>query len=239
LGEGAGGAVHQVRDKRTNLVMARKTITTREAPMKQLLRELSMISSTMHDNIVVFYGAYMSPSSSEVKILMDYCEGGSLEAVGKRIKDCGGRVGEKVAGRLAEGVRRFPYLWNAAYLMFTKVLQGLNYLHTKKTIHRDIKPSNILLSKDGVVKLADFGVSGELVDSHAATFTGTGFYMAVRIHWHAFLFCLNSNSSPNEFLAKNILSDQMSGQPVYLCLSWCRTVFHSLMNSAPSNSLSL
>jgi len=103
----------------------------------------------------------MSPSSSEVKILMEFCEGGSLEAVGKRIRDRGAVVGEKIAGRLAEGV-----------------LQGLAYLHTKKTIHRDIKPSNILLSREGIVKLCDFGVSGELIESMAGTFTGTSFYMA-------------------------------------------------------------
>jgi mitogen-activated protein kinase kinase len=104
LGEGAGGAVHTVRDKRTNVVMARKTITTREAPMKQLNRELSFMSTTSHTNIIKFYAAYISPSSSEIKLLMDYCEGGSLEAVGKRIREKGWRVGEKVAGRLAEGV---------------------------------------------------------------------------------------------------------------------------------------
>ncbi|KAJ7188045.1 STE/STE7 protein kinase [Mycena filopes] len=161
LGEGAGGAVHKVRDKRTGKIMARKTITTREAPMKQLLRELSIISSTEHINIILFYGAYMSPSSSEVKILMEFSEGGSLEAVGKRIKEINAVVGEKIAGRLAEGV-----------------LQGLAYLHTKRTIHRDIKPSNILLSREGIVKLCDFGVSGELVESQAGTFTGTSFYMA-------------------------------------------------------------
>jgi mitogen-activated protein kinase kinase len=57
-------------------------------------------------------------------------------------------------------------------------LQGLAYLHTKKLIHRDIKPSNILLSREGVVKLCDFGVSGELIGSVAGTFTGTSLYMA-------------------------------------------------------------
>jgi mitogen-activated protein kinase kinase len=104
LGEGAGGAVHKVRDKRTDVVMARKTITTREAPMKQLNRELSFMSTTSHTNIIKFYAAYISPSSSEIKLLMEFCEGGSLEAVGKRIREKGWRVGEKVAGRLAEGV---------------------------------------------------------------------------------------------------------------------------------------
>ncbi|KIK67186.1 hypothetical protein GYMLUDRAFT_37248 [Collybiopsis luxurians FD-317 M1] len=161
LGEGAGGAVHKVRDKRTGKIMARKTITTRAVPMIQLERELSIMSSTKHLNIIHFYGAYMSPSSSEVKILMDYSEGGSLETVGKRIKERNAIVGEKIAGRLAEGI-----------------LQGLAYLHTKQTIHRDIKPSNILLSREGIVKLCDFGVSGKLEGSLAYTFTGTSFYMA-------------------------------------------------------------
>ena len=104
LGEGAGGTVHKVRDRRTGLIMARKTITTLEAPMKQLIREIKIISSTSHTNNIPFYGAYISPSSSEVKVLMEFCEGGSLESVGKRMRQIGGRIGEKVAGRLAEGV---------------------------------------------------------------------------------------------------------------------------------------
>ncbi len=108
LGEGAGGAVYKVRDKRTGVIMARKTITTLEAPMKQLIRELKIISSTSHVNIVHFYGAFISPSSSEVSVLMEFCEGGSLESVGKRMRQIGARVGEKVAGHLAEGVSPVP-----------------------------------------------------------------------------------------------------------------------------------
>jgi hypothetical protein len=164
LGEGAGGAVHLVRDTRSQVIMARKTITTREAPMRQLLRELQIVSSTSHPNIVHFFGAYISPSSSEVKVLMEFCEGKSLEAVGKALRELGAKISEKVAGRLADGI-----------------LQGLAYLHSKKMIHRDIKPANILLTRKGIVKLADFGVSGELVDSLAGTFTGTSLYMAVRV----------------------------------------------------------
>ncbi|KAF9454013.1 kinase-like protein [Macrolepiota fuliginosa MF-IS2] len=160
LGEGAGGAVHKVKDKRSGRIMARKTITTRQAP-RQLLREVSIMTSTRHINIIRFYGAYISPSTSEVKILMEYSEGGSLETVGKRLREYGAVVGEKIAGRLAEGI-----------------LQGLAYLHSKRTIHRDIKPSNILLTSEGIVRLCDFGVSGELIGSIANTFTGTSFYMA-------------------------------------------------------------
>lgn len=45
----------------------------------------------------------------------------------------------------------------------------------------DIKPSNIVVTKKGEVKLCDLGVSGELINSLAQTFTGTKYYMAVSI----------------------------------------------------------
>lgn len=58
-------------------------------------------------------------------------------------------------------------------------LGGLTYLYTKHHImHRDIKPSNILVNSRGSIKLCDFGVSGELINSIADTFVGTSTYMA-------------------------------------------------------------
>lgn len=58
-------------------------------------------------------------------------------------------------------------------------LGGLTYLYSSLHImHRDIKPSNILTNSKGQIKLCDFGVSGELVNSIADTFVGTSTYMA-------------------------------------------------------------
>ena len=62
-----------------------------------------------------------------------------------------------------------------------EITAGLRHLHTPRLVHRDIKPPNILLTREGVVKLCDFGVSGELINSVAGTFTGTSLYMAVRV----------------------------------------------------------
>lgn len=49
------------------------------------------------------------------------------------------------------------------------VVSALHYLYTLKVIHRDVKPSNILINRNGVVKLCDFGISGYLVNSVAKT----------------------------------------------------------------------
>ncbi|CAE7228988.1 unnamed protein product [Rhizoctonia solani] len=196
LGEGAGGAVCKVVDKRNGRVMARKpipasipsqpisslpislpinpcalrqTIPTGTVPARQLLRELQF-SKLTHPNLIVCYGAYITAPPSEqentppeIHMLMELGEGGALDSIARRMKShhANVRIGEKVIARLAEGV-----------------LKGLDYLHSNKVTHRDIKPSNILVTKAGVVKLCDFGVSGDLEMSLASTFTGTSWYMA-------------------------------------------------------------
>ena len=61
----------------------------------------------------------MDRSSSTISIAMEFCEGGSLDSVYREVKKLGGRTGEKVLGKVAEGV-----------------LHGLTYLNSRKIIHR-------------------------------------------------------------------------------------------------------
>lgn len=126
---------------------------------KQILRELKYNTTICSENIVSMYGMFYDLDN--IYICMEYMGGGSLETVYKQLLLKGGRVSEKVLGKIAESG-------------FT----GLAYLHQQKIIHRDIKPSNILVNLDGQIKLCDFGVSGDIVNSLATTFTGTSFYMA-------------------------------------------------------------
>nr|ODN91137.1 STE/STE7/MKK protein kinase [Cryptococcus depauperatus CBS 7841] len=162
LGEGTGGSVDLVRDGRGQ-VMARKVIsrTANPAIHKQLLRELEILNSCSSRYIVKHYGSFLADHDATIGILMEYCEAGSLDSLLGNMKRKSMRCSEHVLGRIA-----------------SSVLKGLDYLHQRRIIHRDIKPSNILITRDGAIKLCDFGVSGELVESLAGTFTGTSFYMA-------------------------------------------------------------
>jgi serine/threonine protein kinase len=62
------------------------------------------------------------------------------------------------------------------------VLLGLDYLHSQGVIHRDIKGGNILTTKDGIVKLADFGVATNLTESEKSnSIVGTPYWMAPEV----------------------------------------------------------
>ncbi|KAK3941238.1 kinase-like domain-containing protein [Diplogelasinospora grovesii] len=159
LGAGNGGTVSKVRHIPTNTVMARKIIhvEAKREMRKRIVRELQIMHGCHCDYIVTFYGAFLN-DNNDVIMCMEYMDVGSLDRVSRVF----GPVRVDVLGKIAEAT-----------------LGGLTYLYSKHHImHRDIKPSNILVNSKGSIKLCDFGVSGELVNSIADTFVGTSTYMA-------------------------------------------------------------
>ncbi|KAL2206046.1 kinase-like protein [Sarocladium strictum] len=159
LGHGNGGTVSKVKHLTTGTIMARKVIhvEAKKEMRKRIVRELQIMHGCHSDYIVTFYGAFLN-YNNDVIMCMEYMDVGSLDRVSRVF----GPVRVDVLGKIA-----------------TATLGGLTYLYTKHHImHRDIKPSNVLVNSRGSIKLCDFGVSGELINSIADTFVGTSTYMA-------------------------------------------------------------
>ncbi|EQL03670.1 hypothetical protein G6O67_003706 [Ophiocordyceps sinensis] len=159
LGSGNGGTVSKVKHLTSGTIMARKVIhvEAKKEMRKRIVRELQIMHGCHSDYIVNFYGAFLN-SNNDVIMCMEYMDVGSLDRVSRVF----GPIRVDVLGKIAEAT-----------------LGGLTYLYSKHHImHRDIKPSNILVNSRGSIKLCDFGVSGELINSIADTFVGTSTYMA-------------------------------------------------------------
>jgi serine/threonine protein kinase len=157
LGFGNGGVVLKVKHKPTGIIMARKIILLdiKPAMRNQIMRELNVLHKCQNQFIVGFFGNFCI--NNEISILMQHMDGGSLDLVLNT-----GRIPVDI-------IQKITYA----------VLQGLYYLRKDlHIIHRDVKPSNILVNSRGEIKLCDFGVSGQLINSMANSFVGTRSYMA-------------------------------------------------------------
>jgi serine/threonine-protein kinase 24/25/MST4 len=88
------------------------------------------------------------------------------------------------AGSLLDIIKEYGALQepDIAYIL-KELLLALQYLHNERKIHRDVKAGNLLVGSDGSIKLADFGVAGQLTDSmdKRQTKIGTPFWMAPEV----------------------------------------------------------
>uniref|UniRef100_A0A668ABD3 non-specific serine/threonine protein kinase n=1 Tax=Myripristis murdjan TaxID=586833 RepID=A0A668ABD3_9TELE len=161
VGSGTYGDVYKARNIQTGELAAVKIIKLEPGDDFSIIQqEIFMVKECMHHNIVAYFGSYLC--REKLWICMEYCGGGSLQDI------------YHVTGPLSE--------LQIAYVC-RETLQGLGYLHTKGKMHRDIKGANILLTDNGDVKLADFGVAAKITATIAKrkSFIGTPYWMAPEV----------------------------------------------------------
>ncbi|CAG5865938.1 unnamed protein product [Menidia menidia] len=131
---GRFGVIRECRENATgNLFMAK--IVPYEADNKQtVLQEYDILKSLHHDRIMALHEAYVTPRY--LVLISEYCSGKEL---------------------LYSLIDRFRYSEDDVVTYIGQILQGLDYLHTRRILHLDIKPENIIVTNMNLIKIIDFG----------------------------------------------------------------------------------
>ncbi|CAI5447246.1 unnamed protein product [Caenorhabditis angaria] len=116
------------------------------ATRNELFAEAKLLTAIRHPHIIKLYGTCCD--SPPFLVVMEFCTGGSVENLVKNM------------GKDMEEYEKQTILIDAC--------RGIRYLHEKKCVHRDLAARNCLISADGLIKVADFGLSRALLENQTA-----------------------------------------------------------------------
>ena len=143
LGKGGSGDVW-LGSWKTQFVAVKKPINiTNEINLEKIKNELKFLKNLRSKYTIQYYGEYRK--ESDFYIIMEYAENGSLDKFIQDNKDK-------------------PHDWELNKRLILQIVKGLYYLHSEGVIHRDLKSPNILLTKENIVKISDFGLSKVILD---------------------------------------------------------------------------
>src|SRR5579872_308199 len=147
LGRGAMGIVYKARDPKINRVVAVKTISLTGQPPEEekeyrerFFREAEAAGRLSHPGIVTIFDVGEEPETRDPYIVMEFVSGQSLEKL-----------------LMSRADHKLPT--EAALQVTLELAEALDCAHGQGVVHRDLKPANILVTDDGHVKIADFGVA--------------------------------------------------------------------------------
>uniref|UniRef100_W5MXV1 non-specific serine/threonine protein kinase n=1 Tax=Lepisosteus oculatus TaxID=7918 RepID=W5MXV1_LEPOC len=177
LGDGAFGKVYKARNKDNGVLAAAKVIETKsEEELEDYMVEIDILASCDHHYIVKLLDAFYF--ENKLWIMIEFCPGGAVDAT---------------MLELDRGLTE-PQI----QVICRQMLEALDYLHSMKIIHRDLKAGNILLTLEGDIKLADFGVSAKNTKTlqRRDSFIGTPYWMAPEV-----VMCETMKDAPYDYKA--------------------------------------
>jgi len=180
LGQGAYGVVHLARDVTVDADDDDSHVAIKCVPLQDVsdrdkqmaMGEVAILRQLDHKNILRLLDCFIDEDSFLCSVT-EFVDGGDLADFLRKAVDpdaeeepTATQIDALVVADLAE-----------------QIFDGLAYLHANHVLHRDVKPQNFYITKSGVLKIGDFGVSKLLTASmpQAATFIGTPFYMAPEV----------------------------------------------------------
>lgn len=169
IGKGNFGSISKILRKSDNKILVWKELDygrMTEKEKQNIVSEVNILRDLHHPNIVRYYDRIIDKKNTKIYIIMEYCEGGDIGLLIKRLKKSNELIPEEI-------------IWK----IFTQLVLALFECHNHKDgkiLHRDIKPSNVFLDGENNIKLGDFGLSRMLSNESyfAYSHVGTPYYMS-------------------------------------------------------------
>jgi len=162
LGQGGMGNVYKAIDnmlgREVALKMLHPQLTGQSLFLERFRKEARILAQLLHPNIAVIYN--FIEQDSDYYMVMEYVEGVGVDSLINRYQSLPASLVVPIA---------------------TQALEGLQHAHYKNVFHRDIKPANLMITKENLMKLMDFGiakVSGEQKLTQVNKIVGTIEFMA-------------------------------------------------------------
>ncbi|MBI1830197.1 MAG: protein kinase [Planctomycetes bacterium] len=157
IGQGGMGAVYKAHDEKLDRIVAikvlAKELSGKESYVKRFEREARVMIKLDHPNVIRCYDFDVDKEKGLHYLAIEFVDGGSVENWLKKL------------GRFSIG--------DALHIIL-KTAAGLQHAHEKSLIHRDVKPDNLLMTSDGIIKVADLGLAKDTAEDTSLTKTGAG-----------------------------------------------------------------
>jgi len=170
LGKGSYGEVKMCKNCQTeqlyamkivskDLMKKRKNGNSAETYFEDIKREIAIMKKLLHPNVLRLFEVLDDPKVNKLYLILEYMSKGDLINYLKEKEELYNNSNtnnkpNKNSKALKVTLNDME-LWN----IFRQVVSGLRYLHYQNIVHGDIKPQNLLVGNDGIVKIADFGIS--------------------------------------------------------------------------------